>query len=191
MFTSDLCFNFVDLLFPILESNFLNWIQQPNSVIAILAIFISLFGLVFSVIYNRKTIKITIRHNELSVKPLLQFSVLVDNNVGLIKYDLSNRGLGPALFDYLVYKYEDETYNNINELFNSLKDRIKTSKDLNYNIDYRELKKNTVISANDTIQLFSIKLKPENYTDSTAKLIENVNIEIFYRDMYNNQFTNR
>ena len=175
---------------PIQESDINTWIQNPNSIIAIVAILISLFTLTFSVLYNRKTIKITIKHNNLSVKPLLHFSLRIDSNEGLIKYELSNRGLGPAVFKYLVYKYEDDTFNNINDFFTALRDRMITSKQVKFNFNYKELTENTVISPNNQIQLFSIKVEPKNYTDSLGKLIDKINIKVFYRDMYDNEFTN-
>lgn len=170
--------------------DFIDWLSNPNTIIAITAILISIIGLVFSVLYNRKTIRISIMHNELSVKPLLHFSNRIDNNEGMIKYELSNQGLGPAIIKYLRYKYEDDYYDNINDFFTALDKRLITNQKVKFHLDYNELSENAVLSPNNSIKLFSIIAEPKIYTDSLSDLLDKIDIEIFYNDMYDNKFSN-
>jgi len=50
---------------------FVEYIKEPSSIIAFVAIVLSLFGIIFSVFYNRKTIDLSIKHTKLSIEPIL------------------------------------------------------------------------------------------------------------------------
>ena len=75
---------------------FVEYIKEPSSIIAFVAIVLSLFGIIFSVFYNRKTIDLSIKHTKLSIEPILNLQIYISNNDNSIKIELINYGLGTA-----------------------------------------------------------------------------------------------
>lgn len=90
--------------------------KEPNNIIALLAIVVSIAALIFSVIYSRRTLKITIKHNKLSVEPILSIYSHSCNNDN--KYDafLRNAGMGPAILTSIKYLYKNNKYKSIFDL---------------------------------------------------------------------------
>lgn len=173
------------------KPSLLEWFSNPNTLIAVTAILISIFSLIFSTIHNRKTFKITKRHNILSVKPLLKIAKSIKGNDGIIDYFLENQGLGPAIIKSLEYRYEDEHFNNIKEFFETIGKRMRTKTEMKVDLDYKEKIEHSVISANTEMQLLQVVVKPPIYTDSLGDLMEKIEILIDYEDMYDNKYSNR
>jgi len=166
------------------------WIKLPNSIIALNAIIISLFSLIFSIYHNRKTLRLTEKHNMLSVRPILQISGSVESKSGIIEYRVKNEGLGPALIQKINFKYDDNFFDNINDLLNDLQPRMASKTQFKLDIKFKKIFPNTVISSNNALHIFKIKVNPEMYTNSLGDLLEKVNMNILYEDMYGKRYEN-
>jgi len=85
-----------------------------------IAICVSLFGLFYSMYFNRKTLRLTQEHNKKMVTPALVFER--DFNV-TTKFtffcSIKNAGFGPAIITSVKFIYKDKTFNDLHNLFMS------------------------------------------------------------------------
>jgi len=102
------------------HKTFLDYIKEPNTLIAITAIIVSIVGLYISVRYNRKTLEHTIAHNKLSVEPILGIPYEISITDKFIKIELENCGLGTALIKKFSLVYENETFDNFEKLLSKI-----------------------------------------------------------------------
>lgn len=172
------------------EYDFHTWLNSPNTIIAISAIAISVIGLFLSSYHNRRTFKLTKKHNELSVRPFLHFSGSIDSNVGKITYFLRNKGLGPAIIKSIKYNYKGNYYNNHLDFLKMLKDNFPTQDTIDLQLNYNEQHERTIISSNDSLRLLELNVLPIKYTDPLGDLINEINIEVLYEDIYENIYSN-
>lgn len=100
--------------------SFFQYISQPNTIIAIAAIFVSITAVIFSIIYNRKTFNLTKKHNILSTKPILTSEIVKDYSSGEIIIALANNGLGPAQIKRISFRYLNYHNLNLKSLINDL-----------------------------------------------------------------------
>ena len=169
------------------KTSFVKWIKRPSNQIALFAIIISTFGLLYSVYYNRKTLELTKIHNELSVKPILHFNETINRNEGFIAILLTNKGLGPATLKQIDFVYEKRNYSKYIDFLNlirnqAIKDSVKIS------INHHQIFERSSLSADESVDLVKIFVEPSAYVDSIANFLEHVLIEIKYSDIYNNEF---
>lgn len=175
----------------------LEYFSDPGTIIAIIAIIISVFGVIFSVIYNRKTIKLSIahnrqsiisnnntleksiEHNKLSVKPLITHD---QENIGLNHtYNILNNGLGPALLNSVRFYYERKGYRILREL---IKDkRI----DIYKLIDVKNSKSTVIGPGTPIMSNGKAHCHTFNFTErpkGMKEFLKKVTIIVEYSDMY-------
>lgn len=173
------------------EYNFQTWLRTPNTIIAISAIVISIIGLFLSSFHNRRTFKLTKKHNMLSVRPFLHYSGKIDSNAGKITYHVMNKGLGPAIVNTIRYKYKGHYYNNHMEFLQMLKNSAQTKQPVNLELYYNEQNKGTIISPDDSLRLLELTVFPSTYTDSIGDIIAEIKVEIMYEDIYREIYSNK
>jgi hypothetical protein len=94
---------------------FKNDLFMSDYLLSIIAISVSITAIGFSICYNRKTLKMTKEHYKKSVEPLLHiwFVSLSDYH----KLVLKNGGTGPALIKKVVFKVNNKSYQDMDEVF--------------------------------------------------------------------------
>ncbi|MBP1631388.1 MAG: hypothetical protein H6Q15_2281 [Bacteroidetes bacterium] len=151
-------------------------LSNPNTIIAICAILISLFGIVISLIYYRKTLNATIKHNKLSVEPLLFIDVsIIDND---IKVELINGGLGTAKLNTLKICYNDKMFADFNKL---MKDCSISETERHI---YKLFDKNSPIPSNKREDVFIINCTSLEMTKAIEAIFKEVSVIIEYESMY-------
>ena len=171
--------------------SFFQYISQPNTIIAIVAIFVSITAVIFSIIYNRKTFNLTKKHNILSTKPILTSEIVKDYSSGEIIIALANNGLGPAQIKRISFRYLNYHNLNLKLLINDLLindvfpctftfDKISL---LTPSLDY-------CLAEKSKINLFEAVI-----TKTESKNIENIlktlgsfKINVTYYDIYDTEF---
>jgi hypothetical protein len=159
----------------------IDYLKEPNTVIAILAILLSVFSLFYSVYYNSKTLKHTIRHNKLSVEPALKNFRYIDSKTKTIKIEIVNCGLGTAIINEISLIYKDVTYTR-----NDFKELLERNNILSKSIirlySYTDI---SPIASNERIRLFYSDIEEdENYYKINDIFSETI-ISVDYMTLYN------
>lgn len=160
-----------------------HYFSQPDTYIAIIAIFISLIA----IRYARKTINLTHKHNILSTKPILTCSSMFFDDL-IIK--LENNGFGPAIIKKMVLKYKDiESDTIINLLDKCVEKKYK----LPYVIlDYKQTSVGDYcLASNSDILLLQATFEENERTnvEEFMKLFESITIEVLYTNIYDEEDT--
>jgi hypothetical protein len=158
---------------------FVEYIKEPSSIIAFVAIVLSLFGIIFSVFYNRKTIDLSIKHTKLSIEPILNLQIYISNNDNSIKIELINYGLGTAYIKSLDILYNENTFNNFYEL---IKDNLFDG--IDYKVQYFMLGNNNYLSSDKNILLYKYTVNTASELESIKSLLRKTKITLKYESMY-------
>ena len=159
------------------QDSFMQWITSPNTILALLAILISIITLIISIKYTSKTIKIAERHNKLSVEPLLNFNINSSekNSMSII---LGNYGLGSAKIKSMLIICNGSYFKNLESFYDGI------LKNMNIKVEkimlIGELE---VISSNVNMELFNFKYD-SFYREKIISILKNTNIKISYLTMY-------
>ena len=168
---------------PLLENN--NWVGIITSVTAIIAIVLSIIFYVKTSKFNRLTLEMTKKHNNLLVRPLIDYGLISVDTESLsgVKGYIKNCGLGPAIINQIRYEYRDKEYlSDLLELFNNgLKHLMdKQTKESNYTLISSE----TVIEPGKEIPCFNIYYKKQVDLMTTRSILKEINIIIEYKSIY-------
>lgn len=172
------------------EQSFSLWITNPNTIIAITAIVISIIGLWLASKHNRQTFLLAKTHNELSVKPFLHYSSNSDIQNGKIQFKLSNKGLGPAIIKSLKYEYDNYIFDNITNILKEIenKGQLNFPKPSYTTTNDIEVTENAVLFPNDHFELFSVQINPPEYINKIIRLLSGIKIKIVFQNIYQNNF---
>lgn len=157
----------------------LDYISNPGTIIAIIALIISVLGITFSVIYNRRTLKQSINHNKLSVKPMITYH---HSNVARNQtFSILNNGLGPAEITSVLFYHREKLYPTIIELYKHNNNNIYELIDIN-NSEATTFGAKSYLAANGQVLSHNI-----NFTESPKGLkifLREVIIVITYKNVY-------
>lgn len=155
------------------------YIKEPNTIIAILAIVVSIIGLWISVRYNRKTLEHTIKHSKLSVEPL----IIVSTELSLVKQyvliEIQNCGIGTAIITKIGFSYKDKPSVNLFKLFienNYIPDKI--------NASFGYYDENQPVSANSTLSVYKNRIENETAHSECFDFFKELTIYIEYETLY-------
>lgn len=105
------------------QKSLIEYIKEPNTLIAIVAILISVLGFIYSVRYSRKTLKQSeeynnknLEHNIKSIEPILGIPYHISYNEGFIKINMVNGGLGTAIVKKFSIVYQCEVFTDFSKL---------------------------------------------------------------------------
>lgn len=151
------------------------WIAQPTTMIAIAAVLLSLAGIITSIISLFKTIK----HNKLSVEPLLLIKNRLDNNSNSIQVILKNNGIGTAKINLFEIRYKDKIFNDFQAVFkeNKIDKNYDTTFSIISNCSYS-------IAANQVDELLKHTCKYKDELKQIVDLLYEAEIFIEYESMY-------
>lgn len=182
-------------------------LKEPNTIIAItsiVAILLSVFGLVYSVYYNRKSLKqseinndkilkqsevynekILMQsevHNKKSVEPILGIPFDLSHDDKNLKLNIINSGLGTAIITKFGLVYGNDKYNNFTDII------AKLDHPLNYKIITYKFPNNpkvTVpIAANTEICIFELRYTDMDQYLKVKSLLSKTFFDIEYVTLY-------
>lgn len=153
------------------------YFKEPNTLIAFSAIVLSLVGIIATII----TLYITIRHNKLSVVPILAISKRLVNETKTINIEIVNCGLGTAIITEISLIYNDITY-----LRNDFKQLI-VNNNINSNTNARihSFTDKCPISSNQRIPLFTCDIVEDYNYHIINDIFNNTKISVDYLTLYN------
>lgn len=166
------------------SSNFCQYLGQPDTIVTLFALFVSIVAIYFSVRYNRKTFRLTEEHNMLSHKPLFTSYFSKDLGNGNILIKLANNGLGPAFIIKVKYKYSNYSSNDLFELIKKL-DNSEIPFGFTINEPYsRKIENHWIAEKTDMILLKTTVVVDDDYIEKFMSILGNITISVFYKDIY-------
>lgn len=154
-----------------------------DTITAISASIISLIALIYSIIQG----KLTQKHNRLSARPILDFSLLTSSAYNRHSLIIENNGLGPSL----VRKYDFYIENMILKKFRETKEINRWEELSEYlefpeKLDWHFLNEKTILKVGDKIELVGFGY--ENYnseiSSSFRQAVRHLKFDIQYTSIY-------
>lgn len=164
------------------HKTFVDYVKEPNTIIAFTAIIVSIFGLCYSVRYSRMTLKQTIKHNKLSVEPLLNTHTFISNNNNTVEVCVQNNGLGTALIKSFMIFQNDDTFDDFNCLFKTNNIEIKDNQ-----IRYFVFSELTYILNNTSVLILKCTVESSNEIRKVKTLFKEIKIEVKYESIYGDE----
>lgn len=153
-----------------------------NYAISILALLVSIYAVVASSRFNRKTLEMTKNHFKKSVKPLL--CVWNESFPDSFKLFLRNGGTGPAIIKNVVLKVNNKSYETMDKIFSDKSNNIDFG-----NYDHYETKiasiANYGLLPNGEVPLFEYHFKKPNARKEFHQLVSKVALIVNYETIYN------
>jgi len=167
-------------------SSIWQYLSQPDTIVTMFALSVSIAAIYFSVKYNRKTLELTVENNMLSVKPLFTSFYDHDFGDGKILFRLANNGLGPAKIIEIKYEYLDFYNSDVFELIKTLGDIGKIPFFFSLQDTGSRKVENHWIPEKSSLNLFTSILETRNEGDMKEfmKIIGQIEISVTYRDIY-------
>lgn len=160
------------------------YIKEPNTIIALFAIAVSIIGLWISVRYNRKTLEHTIKHSKLSVEPILTLHTKYFEYENYISVNLFNKGLGTASITSISIDYLGDEYTNFEDLLKENDFCETRTDDEECSVETFNCNSTTHISSNEDITLCSFKATTNVLLDPIIEMLQVSKIKIDYISMY-------
>lgn len=127
---------------------------------------------VAAVVVSIWQVRILQDHNKLSVKPLMDF-LLVTNEDSVLNVSISNRGIGPAIIQDIKYTYQDSTASEWYPILSSANILERVTTQMNYG-------KNTVLSPDSEYTI--LRVKKANYAPI------GIRVDITYQSIYEEEY---
>jgi hypothetical protein len=176
----------LDIVFtsPIEQSpSFIETLTKPEIIIAISAIVVSIVSLVGSILYNRINLKNTIKHNKLSVEPLIDFVIDAKEIKKAISLTIQNTGLGPGIITKLKYTYNSGEFDKMSDILNRFNPKI-LNKLIRPKSEEIKFLTNHSLAPNDKLVLFAYFFETDTDYKVIENIIQNTRIEIEYETIY-------
>jgi hypothetical protein len=162
---------------------------KPEYLLSFIAIIVSIFSLVLSVRYNRKTYRLTREHNKKTVEPMLSLlytlqAPSIDKKPRFQSFQIKNCGFGPAVIKSFSLIVENIGYKHIQTLMDE------NLKNVNFNYSMSTLQniENSIIPSNEEVTIFQLFF---NYAplddDAFTKfydLAETISLKIDFETIY-------
>lgn len=148
-----------------------------------IAILISLISLIFAILEGRKSRK----HNRLSVKPILTFSLFVSKAYDRYSLIIKNNGIGPAQIKTFEMLVDGKTFQGLKDQ-NGIENWEDLSSYLKFpdRLDWHYIDKEAVIKAGNVVEIVGFK-----YTTHSAELasrfrqsVRRLKISVLYTSIY-------
>jgi hypothetical protein len=153
---------------------------MSDNLLSIIAIGVSIAAIGFSILYNRKTLKMTKEHYKKSVEPLLYiWFVSLPNYHKLV---LKNGGTGPALIKKVVFTVNNKSYQDMDEVFKD--DNIINLGSFDHTRTRIARVDNYALVANGEVPLFEYHYLNQDGNDEFEKLTNKVSLKVDYETIY-------
>lgn len=166
--------------------------MDQTTIIAIAAVSISFFSMLFSVLYARKSLRITISHNQKTVRPALSsYGYAHFDNLSkyLIKHDIKNSGLGPAILEDLKFTIENKEFETLHALLKqenaSYSEALRSSGQIISSFE------DTILAPGEVLKIFDTGFLIPAESEEIKKvnlLMYKIEIKVNYRSLYDENF---
>jgi hypothetical protein len=154
---------------------------STDRLLVIIAIGVSLLGLIISVRYNRKTLKMTESHNKKVTLPALTLHREFINNVFI--FEVSNSGFGPAILNKVEFYYQNRKFTDLEKLLTKIIPNYLIStirEDCVITVfDHKE-----VLAIGDKQKIYKSKLKNKKCFKMLSSALLKIEIKIDYESVY-------
>jgi hypothetical protein len=154
---------------------------SADRLLVIIAIGVSLLGLIISVRYNRKTLKMTESHNKKATRPALTLHRSFINKVFI--FEDSNSGLGPAIITKVEFYYQNQKFTDLEKLLTKIIPNYQIStipeECLIAVFDHKE-----VLAIGAKQNIYKSKLKNEIIFNKLSSALLKIEIKIDYESVY-------
>jgi len=166
------------------KKSIVEYLLDPNTVIALFAIGISLIGLIFTVIFNRKTLKLTIKHNELSLMPNLAWFHDPSNGKDILT--LKNCGPGPCKLISIKFLYKRKEFETIAHILNLKIPELDSKLKKEENIVHLSIE-GEILGDNESRILFNFNWEEDKSKELAFSIYEECKLSIHYESVYGNK----
>lgn len=167
--------------------------KKAEVFVAILALFVSIISIFFSCnqfnatsAFNAAQQEQSIKHDKLTVRPLLEFNLEYTTASSWIGVSVINKGIGPALIIDLQKTYHQSRFANWGD-FNDFLETKHTIFWKEKNPYWVELKHNQALLPNDEIKLWFTE-KENVDLNKADSIINGLHFLLRYTNMYNDTF---
>ena len=165
---------------------FIQWLSDPDTILAIVVIIVSISSFGFTVWYSKKVLRV-------SVRPFLMIVPSINDNEMHGKLEIHNKGLGTAIIDSFSIRYGNRDFLDIYKLIEKIQDNAANDGFKSFEVKYRVLKipKVFAISKDEKIIFLNASLGDEEDNKAVAYFIEEffkLTVNIKYHDMDGKKF---
>lgn len=170
------------------QDSIIDFLKEPSTIIAIIALIVSVLSLIFSASYNRRSLNLTKEHNMLSVKPFFLVTTGVVDNHYCIK--LSNEGFGAGIFENLTYTFNNKIYTSLWDVVKIKHRELGVARLIDINDRAGFPAKGAVIGVGGFFDLFyAINPIDGKFTvTSYNSFFKGIFVNIKYKDIYENEY---
>ncbi len=153
-------------------------------ILTICTIIISIIALFYSI----KQTKLNQLHNRLSVKPILDYSVLISTSYNRFSVIIENNGLGPAVISNFRLFIDNMSFFDLKEIHN-IEDYGNLSIFLDYQenkLDWHHISTGNVINVGQKIEIVGFKYDKYSNENSTKfrNMVNRIKFEVKYSSIY-------
>ena len=178
-----------------LKCNTLNSIDKnifltADRSLVIIAILISVLSLIFAILYNRKTLRITIEHNTKTIMPDITFNRAFNKDECTTKFTITNSGFGPAIIKSISFNYQNIEYKSILKLLEK-NSSIAQNMFLKMKSTESIFDKLEVLAPGGNQNVFDLTFPSGIDFDNVRKVLSESEFSIEFEDLYKNNFTKK
>ncbi|MFW5886356.1 MAG: hypothetical protein ACOCUL_01240 [Bacteroidota bacterium] len=167
-------------------SAFTQWLTDPDTILAIVIVIVSILSFRFTVWYSKKVLRVNIR-------PFLMVVPSISDNDFYGKLEIQNKGLGTAIIDGFSIKYGSSYFGDIYKLIEKIENNAKEEGFKSFEVKYKVFKIPEIfaIGKDEKINFFGACLGDEEDKDAVAYIIEEffkLTVNIEYHDMDGKKF---
>lgn len=157
--------------------------ESEEIVLTLAAIFISIIALIYSI----REGKISQKHNRLSVRPILGFSLYASAAYKRFSLILENNGLGPALIKSYIFLVDEKSFEELRKSAKIEKwEELSVLLGYPQKLDWHYINKNSILKVGDNIEIVGFNC--DNYSAELAskfrQAVRRLIIEVEYSSLY-------
>jgi hypothetical protein len=165
---------------------FTQWVSDPNTILAIVVIIVSISSFGFTVWYSKKILK-------LNIKPFLMIVPSISDVEVYGKVEIQNKGLGTAVIDSFSINYGNHKSLNVTDLVKQIVDNASAKGYNSSEVKYKTFNtpKIFAIGKDEKIIFFEASLTDAKDYDAVAYVIKQIfklTVNIEYHDMNGKKF---
>lgn len=158
---------------------------EPDTFIAFFALIVSISGLIWSVIYNRKTLNHSKEFNKLTLETTVFHSF---ETIGRIeKFEVKNKGPGPAILKSIKFSHPDlgfEQYSQPVSIYSQLLGNDFKLLTGEKNFSYYNIQEYYPLGANDTLEIYTISYTEKIVDSKIAEIHKKLHFTIEYQNIF-------
>jgi hypothetical protein len=159
--------------------------------VAFSALVVAVFSLGIGVYFNHRTLLLTERHNKKTIEPLIcdlytANTIVEIGKNSLMKYQIKNCGLGPAIIKSLSFKIDKKNYILIFDIYKQYLGNPKYIHDLSTGFTLEQFH---ILAPNESLVLFEVYFKGLDDATQFHNLVKKVEFSVDYETIYGDKRT--